>query len=61
VLIDRSLFDALRRADLDAGAKPVVHTYASEAGDVPVEDEGAFTDIDTASDYDRLSNGPRSA
>jgi CTP:molybdopterin cytidylyltransferase MocA len=39
----------------------VVRAYASEAGNVPVEDEGAFTDIDTVSDYERLSNGPRSA
>ena len=61
LLIDRSLFDALRRADLETGAKPVVRAYASQAGDVPVEDEGAFTDIDTVSDYERLSNGPRSA
>lgn len=61
LLIDRSLFDALRKADLGAGAKPVVRAYASAAGDVPVDDEGAFTDVDTASDYERLRSGPRSA
>jgi hypothetical protein len=28
--------------------------YASAAGDVPVHDEGAFTDIDTPEAYARL-------
>jgi molybdenum cofactor cytidylyltransferase len=61
LLIDRSLFDALRRADPDSGAKSVVRAHASETGDVPVEDEGAFTDIDTVTDYERARAGPRSA
>ena len=55
LLIDRSLFAELRAADATAGAKPVVRAHASEAGDVPVDDEGAFTDIDTAEDYARVT------
>ncbi len=51
VLIDRSLFDAIRRADPSTGAKPVVRAHASPAGDVPVSDEGAFVDIDTPEEY----------
>ena len=54
VLIDRSLFEAIRRADPRSGAKPVVRAHASTAGDVPVEDEGAFLDIDTVDQYQRL-------
>ena len=53
VLIDRSLFDAIRGADPSAGAKEVVRAHASAAGDVEVDDEGAFTDIDTPEDYER--------
>lgn len=54
LLIARSLFDALRSADPATGAKPIVRAHASPAGDVPVDDEGAFTDVDTAEDYERL-------
>ena len=53
VLIDRSLFDAIRAADPNAGAKGVVRAHASAAGDVEVDDEGAFIDIDTPEDYER--------
>ena len=58
VLIDRSLFDAIRRADLAVGAKPIVRAHASAAGDVEVEDEGAFLDIDTVDQYQRLLGRP---
>jgi molybdenum cofactor cytidylyltransferase len=52
LLIDRSLFDQLRHADSVAGAKPVVRSNATPAGDVEVEDEGAFRDIDTPEEYE---------
>jgi len=55
VLIDRSLFDFVRAAEPSAGAKQVVRAYASSAGDVEVEDEGAFADIDTQEDYERAA------
>ena len=51
LLIDRVLFDKLRGADPAAGAKPIVRAYASADGDIAVDDEGAFTDIDTEEDY----------
>jgi len=54
VLIDRSLFDALRHADPREGAKAVVRSHASASGDVPVEDAGAFADADTPIEYERL-------
>ncbi len=54
VLIDRSLFDEIRAADPQRGAKPIVRAHVSAAGDVEVEDEGAFSDIDTPEEYKRL-------
>ena len=59
VLIDRSLFEAIRAADPSAGAKGVVRAHASPAGDVEVDDEGAFADIDTPKDYERVAPQPR--
>lgn len=54
VLIDRSLFDEIRRADPSRGAKTVVRAHASAAGDVPIDDPGAFLDIDTFDEYQRV-------
>ena len=54
LLIDRSVFTALRHADPAAGAKPIVRAHATPAGDIPIDDEGAFTDIDTPEEYQRL-------
>jgi molybdenum cofactor cytidylyltransferase len=54
VLIDRSLFGLLRAADPTAGAKPVVRDHVSAAGDVAVDDDGAFFDIDTPAAYERV-------
>jgi molybdenum cofactor cytidylyltransferase len=54
LLIARSLFDDLRRANLQAGAKHVVRAHASQAGDFEIEDEGAFADADTPAEYEEL-------
>jgi molybdenum cofactor cytidylyltransferase len=54
VLIDRSLFDALRRSDPSEGAKGVIRANVSAEGDVPVDDDGAFVDADTPEDYERI-------
>lgn len=59
VLIGRQLFDAIRSADPARGAKPVIREHASPAGDVPVDDEGAFLDVDTPDDYARVLAGWR--
>jgi molybdenum cofactor cytidylyltransferase len=56
VLIDRSLFPLLRSADPAVGAKPVVRGHVSLVGDVAIEDDGAFTDIDTPEAYERLKS-----
>jgi molybdenum cofactor cytidylyltransferase len=57
VLIDRRLFDALRQADPASGAKPVIRANVSLAGDVVVEDTGAFADADTPDDYKKMIAG----
>jgi molybdenum cofactor cytidylyltransferase len=54
VLIDRALFNALRTADAQYGAKPVIRAHASAAGDLPIADDGAFLDIDTPEEYARV-------
>ena len=54
VIFNRSMFGELRRADPSMGAKPVVHAHAAEEVNVDVDDEGAFIDIDTPDDYNRL-------
>lgn len=58
VVFDRSVFDELRRADPATGAKAVVRAHAAEVVDVAVDDEGAFLDIDTPEDYERLIGKP---
>src|SRR5205823_14797612 len=57
LLIDRSLFAALRSADPAGGAKPIVRVHATTAGDLEIADEGAFTDIDTEEDYRQWVSG----
>jgi len=54
VMIDRSLFGELRRADPSSGAKQVVRAHASAVGDLAIDDDGAFRDIDTDAEYQRL-------
>ena len=54
VLIDRSVFGALRAADPAAGAKPIIRAHATAAGDLAIDDEGAFADVDTPEQYERL-------
>ncbi len=54
MLIDRSVFGELRRADPALGAKPVVRAHATDAGTAHVDDEGCLMDVDTPADYDAL-------
>jgi molybdenum cofactor cytidylyltransferase len=61
LLVDRGLFAALRAAEPSQSAKPIVRAHGSPAGDVPVEDEGAFVDIDTPEEYERCVTGRPSA
>jgi molybdenum cofactor cytidylyltransferase len=55
VIFKRSMFDALRAADLTVGAKAVMRAHQIE--DVDVEDPGVFVDVDTPDDYARLVSG----
>ena len=54
VIFGRILFEELERADPAQGAKPIVRAHAAHMIEVPVDDEGAFTDIDTREDYERF-------
>jgi len=58
LLIDRSIFGALRAADPSTGAKPIVRAHATAAGDIVIDDEGAFTDVDTEEYYRRTISSP---
>jgi len=55
VIFGAPLLDALRRADLDAGAKPVVHRFLADAVSVVVDDPATVDDIDTPETYERLN------
>ena len=57
VLFDRSVFDALRAAPLEHGAKYVVHEHADRLINVEVSDAGCLVDVDTPSDYNALLRG----
>jgi molybdenum cofactor cytidylyltransferase len=54
VVFAARLFPELRAADPAIGARQVLRAHAAEVLDVPVDDEGAFEDIDTPADYERL-------
>ena len=53
VIFHRRLFGELEAADPREGAKTVVRRHAANIVEVPVTDEGAFADIDTAADYEK--------
>ncbi|MBM62543.1 MAG: hypothetical protein CL484_06300 [Acidobacteria bacterium] len=58
VIFDRALFKALSEARPQYGAKPVVRDHLDESIEVEVDDEGAFLDVDTPADYERMFGGP---
>ena len=53
VIFGCTLFGELQGADPAQGAKQVVRAHAADMIEVPVDDEGAFTDIDTREEYER--------
>lgn len=57
VVFDRAVFDDLRHADLAVGAKAVFATHALRRLDVPINDEGAFVDMDTLEEYRKVLKG----
>ena len=54
VVFDRAIFAELLNADPAVGAKAVVRARRDEILDLPIEDEGAFLDVDTADEYRTL-------
>jgi len=54
VIFDRAVFEDLRAADLAVGAKAVFAAHADRVLNVEVKDSGAFEDIDTPEDYERV-------
>jgi molybdenum cofactor cytidylyltransferase len=56
VMFDASVFQDLREADPNMGAKAVFAKHRLRIVNVEVSDPGAFEDIDTPQDYERLTN-----
>ncbi len=56
VLFDRVVFDELRHAPIDRGARAVVHARGDAVLNVDVADPGCIIDVDTPADYDALHN-----
>ena len=54
VIFDRAVFDELRSAPLDGGARTVVRAHHHDSLDVPVDDRGCLVDVDTPGDYKEL-------
>lgn len=61
VLFDRALFDELRQAPLDVGAKAVLRKFAARVVNVPVAGEGSLIDVDTPADLTALQRRRRTA
>lgn len=59
VIFDRHVFDALRDAPEEQGAKFVVRAHAAAIEDVPIDDVGCLTDVDTPEDFRILRSGSR--
>ena len=53
MIFDRALFQELRHADPETGAKSVVHAHLADMLEVEISDEGSFIDIDTPADYEK--------
>jgi molybdenum cofactor cytidylyltransferase len=51
VIFSRAVFDELRRADPQLGAKAVLRTHASSIVNVDVDDPGVLEDVDTPARY----------
>lgn len=55
VIFAESILDELRRAELAMGARPIIQAHRADIVDVPVDDDGAFDDIDTPEEYERIA------
>jgi molybdenum cofactor cytidylyltransferase len=57
VMFSRALFDELRAADPQMGAKAVLRAHATAIVNVDVDDPGVVADVDTPEDYRELLGG----
>jgi len=53
VVFGREVFDALRSAPVEAGARAVVRACGDRVVDVETDDEGTCIDVDTPEQYAR--------
>jgi CTP:molybdopterin cytidylyltransferase MocA len=51
IIFDRELFDDIRNAPIDIGARAVVRNHEQEVHEVDVNDEGVLINIDLPDDY----------
>jgi CTP:molybdopterin cytidylyltransferase MocA len=54
VVFGREVFDDLRQADQSVGLKSVIRAHEAAIINVPIDDPGAFIDIDDPEDYVRF-------
>jgi molybdenum cofactor cytidylyltransferase len=54
VVFDRAVFDELRRAPVESGARVVVSAHYDQVVNVEVDDPGCIVDIDTPDEYRRV-------
>ena len=52
VIFENTLFDELRNAPLDVGARAVVHDHPNDIFEMATDEGGVVLDIDTPSDYE---------
>jgi molybdenum cofactor cytidylyltransferase len=57
-LFSAAVFDELLRGELPEGARTIVANHAADLLDVPVDDPGVTTDVDTPEDYRRAFGTP---
>ena len=55
VLFSTKLFDELKNAPLEIGARSVVWSHSNEVIEVETEEKGIILDIDTPGDYERTN------
>jgi molybdenum cofactor cytidylyltransferase len=59
VLFDATVFEELRRASIDTGAKSVVRGHERDLVNVEVDDQWCLFDVDTPADYEVLLRRPQ--
>ena len=59
VIFDRAVFDELRRAPVESGARVVVSAHYDQVVNVVVDDPGCVVDIDTPDEYRRVVGSPQ--